>query len=846
LANPAFVRITYQKQILEGPLTFGDTCSLWQVLQFSHEVGDGKYVYNGWKPQWEYNHKPMTFVLELGNFAPALYRAFFRDEIIDKIELFWPRHSEKSRKSEIYFIIALYPVKLNSVRQYFPNVKDRAFENYGHLMELTFRYRWIEWEYTKGKLWIKKEWIEFILDGYDYRTEKERREFLELLARPAITDDMVITKREISIVSAGWEHLDKELKEASPQAAAEKNRIRLFADVTGAYEDEFIRFELYSFKEKSAGIHIASVSGKIKEGKGSAEWEVDLSKIKEKDCRLKCEPVVNGKYGAKCEINLVKKKRIMVPWFIDCHMHIQSTSCAPGPLTAGTAANYSLVEMLEIITSAPGFSGTPGLFSQKTTLQIGTTAVTKSGEVLEDKDFEDGMGGPSKRRRLLVALTMDMDFGHWRGYEGKKMYDEVNGKYVQYKNADTLPKPLSRRKYDKSTTFKNQIKETQNAFLKSKGNLLSFFCYDPRRWQLKRFNPKAFSGRWDDPFGFLVQTGDLASAKTYMAGANALEGSSLQNEIGFFTAIGFKMYTALGFRPDDFERLPHLMNYYANCVTHNIPIICHGSRGGMLTHDWLRYRRLCGPLIVNSKNVETDDIPPCCIEDRDFFWENYISPYAWEQVLQRFPNLRLCLAHFGGVESWSTPPVRPDWLGKLIEMMRLYPNFYVDLSYVIFQDSIKSRFTEIIEDPLVRKKLLFGTDWYLINLEWAKLGFGSTYDHFFRKLYRTLQDKRINEIDPYILARLNVLNHLKFLNLIIEEVITKILSLVIFVHKIIIFLEPSYSALSCASVPFGFTYPNTVSSAVSIIIRLRFSEVSTVGLIILSGKTLTINKRLLI
>jgi len=110
------------------------------------------------------------------------------------------------------------------------------------------------------------------------------------------------------------------------------SRIRLFADVTGAYEDEFISVELYSFKEKSAGIHIASVSGKIKEGKGSAEWEVDLSKIKEKDCRLKCEPVVNGKYGAKCEINLVKKKRIVVPWFIDCHCHINAPKCAPLPV----------------------------------------------------------------------------------------------------------------------------------------------------------------------------------------------------------------------------------------------------------------------------------------------------------------------------------------------------------------------------------------------------------------------------------------------------------------------------------------------------------------------------------
>lgn len=104
--------------------------------------------------------------------------------------------------------------------------------------------------------------------------------------------------------------------------------------------------------------------------------------------------------------------------------------------------------------------------------------------------------------------------------------------------------------------------------------------------------------------------------------------------------------------------------------------------------------------------------------------------------------------------------------------MRLYPNFYVDTSYFMFDDLFIGQFAEAVQDEKVRNKILFGTDWYMINFEWSRLGHGSSYRNFFRKTYNKFIDTELLKIDNYFPARALVLNPLRFLNF--KEILPKL------------------------------------------------------------------------
>lgn len=344
-----------------------------------------------------------------------------------------------------------------------------------------------------------------------------------------------------------------------------------------------------------------------------------------------------------------------------------------------------------------------------------------------------------------------------------KIIDNIGKGLVIYKSINTDGVECTLPEFKKWEQYFTQLAAMQKAFLSSGGEIIPFFHYDPRRWNSARWDPARKIGHWKDPFSFLVQTGNTSELQKTIMMSKA-NGDCLN--LAFFCGIGFKMYTALGYKPDDYEKLPELSSFYNECANHKIPILCHGSRGGMLTHDWLYYFKK--DFKHKHQNIsDKSDIPPSLTNAKDYFNENFISPYAWEQVLQRFPQLYLCLAHFGGEESWGKDrfKFKPDWFSKLCEMMRLYPNFYVDTSYFLFDDSLTSQFIEVIQDEEVRIKILFGTDWYMINLEWARLGHGSSYRNFFRKTYNKFIDSELIQIDKYFPARAMVLNPLRFLSL---------------------------------------------------------------------------------
>ncbi len=442
-----------------------------------------------------------------------------------------------------------------------------------------------------------------------------------------------------------------------------------------------------------------------------------------------------------------QKKKIVIPWIIDCHMHINSGHCSPLPLSKARVPIPGIHQKgLDIMGTVA--LGKFGSIQKKPTDEIGTLAIKASKEVLDDPDLIY-FGEPEKRKRVMISLPMNMDYAHYRGYEGRPICEYVNGRLKYWNENEKIYLELSDKDIRLREDYCAQLKRTSTAFYSGQGSLLSFYHYDPR----------ANLDDWRLPFNKnLIQTADSASFPINMP------------------AIGIKMYTALGYKPMD-QKLKFPWNeYYGYCQENQIPIICHGSGGGMPTHDQLIYYDRAYP---ENKNVPN----PVKVS---WFNDNFISPSAWEPVLKEHSKLYLCLAHFGGEQFWnhSANPVckaywknldskdPKNWIAGLLHLMKTYPNFYVDLAYFMFEPSFAGFFKKALAfDPIVKERILFGTDWWLVTME------GKFKGHNYRRYVENMceqvlaiNDKKylnsINVNDPKeLLAYFMVLNPIRFLQL---------------------------------------------------------------------------------
>jgi len=104
--------------------------------------------------------------------------------------------------------------------------------------------------------------------------------------------------------------------------------------------------------------------------------------------------------------------------------------------------------------------------------------------------------------------------------------------------------------------------------------------------------------------------------------------------------------------------------------------------------------------------------------------ENYIP------ILDKYPNLRICLGHCGGDQDWQRYLNEPwdetsentskSWLSKILDIMRSgkYPNLYADISYTIFKFEEHCQVLKVLlQDDRVKTQILFGSDFYMVEQE---------------------------------------------------------------------------------------------------------------------------------
>jgi predicted TIM-barrel fold metal-dependent hydrolase len=169
--------------------------------------------------------------------------------------------------------------------------------------------------------------------------------------------------------------------------------------------------------------------------------------------------------------------------------------------------------------------------------------------------------------------------------------------------------------------------------------------------------------------------------------------------------LGVKLYPPVGFAPIDNVRLrAHLpfaarldgalWELYGYCQTAEVPITTHASA-------------------ANEYGLGLHTL---------------VAPEHWRPVLERVPGLRLNLGHFGhdyGVAARGAPKETAGaWVYQAAALIEHYPNVYADLSNspLVYDAAYASRLIVLLADviaryPKVKRRLMYGSDWWLSGLD---------------------------------------------------------------------------------------------------------------------------------
>ena len=204
---------------------------------------------------------------------------------------------------------------------------------------------------------------------------------------------------------------------------------------------------------------------------------------------------------------------------------------------------------------------------------------------------------------------------------------------------------------------------------------------------------------------------------------------------------GIKLYAPNGYSPTD----PHLFedstafidgkSLYSWCIENNIPIMAHCSNAGFST--FVMDLEVMGDVRINEKLVHYNE-PTKITFNNNVLKGGFARavrergatlnhPQIWEKVLQNYPKIKICLAHFGGESE--------IWRKEIARLMGVYSNLYTDLSCITHQDRLeKIRKAYFGKKNKIKDRIMYGSDFYLNMLD--KLTFSDYYEHFRRSFHR--------------------------------------------------------------------------------------------------------------
>ena len=171
---------------------------------------------------------------------------------------------------------------------------------------------------------------------------------------------------------------------------------------------------------------------------------------------------------------------------------------------------------------------------------------------------------------------------------------------------------------------------------------------------------------------------------------------------------GVKIYPTIGYFPYD-ERLYPVYSY---CEQHNIPIITHCSPNNP---TFFKGSDKELQILLSKSKVPIDF--QC--KTRKELCANFTNPKNWIYVMNDFPSIKICAAHFGSDYYWEKYLKKPEnqnnWLVIIKELIEQYPNFYTDISFTLNEKRFFPILKSILENDKINNKVLFGTDYYMLE-----------------------------------------------------------------------------------------------------------------------------------
>jgi predicted TIM-barrel fold metal-dependent hydrolase len=171
---------------------------------------------------------------------------------------------------------------------------------------------------------------------------------------------------------------------------------------------------------------------------------------------------------------------------------------------------------------------------------------------------------------------------------------------------------------------------------------------------------------------------------------------------------GVKLYPpASCFLPTD-ERLTPIYEY---CNENNIPILVHcGEQSPTHYRDSKKNlrKKLNEYGLKWTKNM-----------NRVQLCGQFTHPENYIEILKKYPNINLCLGHWGSEKAWDEyledPNNDKSWFNIIKDMIKKYPNLYTDVSFTLNRTEYFSILKIFLLDKSIKPKVLFGSDYYMVE-----------------------------------------------------------------------------------------------------------------------------------
>jgi predicted TIM-barrel fold metal-dependent hydrolase len=118
-------------------------------------------------------------------------------------------------------------------------------------------------------------------------------------------------------------------------------------------------------------------------------------------------------------------------------------------------------------------------------------------------------------------------------------------------------------------------------------------------------------------------------------------------------------------------------------------------------------------------------------------YRDYAAPDNWIAVLEQFPELHLNLGHFGGARREEKPD---GWPWKIARAAKEFEHLYVDVgNHRVYDEDLMNEYLTMLgemfaspETAVMRERIMFGSDWFMVALHKDHERFLETYEQEFK------------------------------------------------------------------------------------------------------------------